>query len=83
MASELRRLGAEVEEGADRLDITGTWWQAPPPSDRVAVDTHGDHRIAMSLALVGLRRPGVVVGSPQVVVKSYPAFWQDFLGLLD
>jgi 3-phosphoshikimate 1-carboxyvinyltransferase len=82
MASELRRLGAEVEEGTDRLDITGTWWQAPPPHDRVAVDTHGDHRIAMSLALVGLRRPGVLVESPQVVAKSYPAFWQDFLGLL-
>jgi len=82
MASELRRLGAEVEEGVDRLDIAGTWWQAPPPHDRVAVDTHGDHRIAMSLALVGLRRPGVLVESPQVVAKSYPAFWQDFLGLL-
>jgi 3-phosphoshikimate 1-carboxyvinyltransferase len=82
MASELRRLGAEVEEGTDRLDIAGTWWQAPPPHDRVAVDAHGDHRIAMSLALVGLRRPGVLVESPQVVAKSYPAFWQDFLGLL-
>jgi 3-phosphoshikimate 1-carboxyvinyltransferase len=82
MASELRRLGAEVEEGTDRLDITGTWWQAPPPDDRVAVDTHGDHRIAMSLALVGLRRPGVLIESPQVVAKSYPTFWEDFLGLL-
>jgi len=82
MATELRRLGAEVEEGMDRLDIAGTWWQAAPPDDRVAVDTHGDHRIAMSLALVGLRRPGVLVDSPQVVAKSYPAFWQDFLGLL-
>lgn len=82
MASELRRLGAEVEEGPDRLDIAGNWWQAAPPCNRVAVDTHGDHRIAMSLALVGLRRPGVVVESPQVVAKSYPAFWQDFLGLL-
>jgi 5-enolpyruvylshikimate-3-phosphate synthase len=36
----------------------------------------------MSLALVGLRRPGVVVGSPHVVAKSYPRFWQDFLELL-
>jgi len=82
MASELRRLGAEVEEGPDRLDVAGTWWQTPPPHDPVAVDTHGDHRIAMSLALVGLRRPGVLIESPQVVAKSYPAFWQDFLGLL-
>jgi 3-phosphoshikimate 1-carboxyvinyltransferase len=83
MATELRRLGAQVEEGADRLEIAGTWCEAPPPGGRVAVDAHGDHRIAMSLALVGLRRPGVVVESPQVVAKSYPAFWQDFLGLLD
>jgi len=81
MASELRRLGAEVEEGADRLDIAGNWWQAAPPGNPVTVDAHGDHRIAMSLALVGLRRPGVVIESPQVVAKSYPAFWQDFLGL--
>jgi len=82
MAGELRRLGAVVEEGTDRLDIAGTWCDAPPPGDRIAVDSHGDHRIAMSLALVGLRRPGVLVRSPQVVAKSYPGFWQDFLGLL-
>jgi 3-phosphoshikimate 1-carboxyvinyltransferase len=82
MASELRRLGAEVDEGVDRLDIAGSWYEAPPPGDPVTVDAHGDHRIAMSLALVGLRRPGVVVATPQVVAKSYPDFWKDFLGLL-
>jgi 3-phosphoshikimate 1-carboxyvinyltransferase len=83
MATELRRLGAPVEEGADRLDIAGTWAAAPPPAARVEVDSHGDHRIAMSLALVGLRRPGVLIGAPQVVAKSYPAFWRDFLRLLE
>jgi 3-phosphoshikimate 1-carboxyvinyltransferase len=31
----------------------------------------------MSLALVGLRRPGVVIRDPGVVVKSYPDFWRD------
>jgi 3-phosphoshikimate 1-carboxyvinyltransferase len=82
MASQLRRLGAEVEEGPDRLDIAGSWCDAPAPAERVTVDAHDDHRIAMSLALVGLRRPGVSVAAPQVVAKSYPAFWQDFLGLL-
>jgi 3-phosphoshikimate 1-carboxyvinyltransferase len=82
MATELRRLGASVEEGPDYLAIAGTWCDAPPPGMPVAVDPHGDHRIAMSLALVGLRRPGVTVTSPEVVAKSYPAFWQDFLGLL-
>ena len=82
MAGELRRLGAEVEEGPDRLDVAGTWCATPPPADPVVVETHGDHRIAMSLALAGLRRPGVAIGAPQVVAKSYPGFWQDFLGLL-
>jgi 3-phosphoshikimate 1-carboxyvinyltransferase len=82
MARELRRLGAEVEEGPDRLDVAGSWCDAPAPEDRVIVDAHDDHRIAMSLALVGLRRPGVAVAAPQVVAKSYPDFWRDFLGLL-
>ena len=37
----------------------------------------------MSLALVGLRRPGVLVASPGVVAKSYPEFWRDFAALLE
>jgi len=78
MASELRRLGAEVEEGADSLTIPGVWHRRQPPGGAVTVDSHGDHRIAMSLALVGLRRPGVRIASPEVVVKSYPGFWADF-----
>jgi 3-phosphoshikimate 1-carboxyvinyltransferase len=82
MAGELRRLGAGVVEGRDGLEVGGAWCEAPPPADPVTVDTHGDHRIAMSLALVGLRRPGVVIAAPQVVAKSYPAFWQDFDSLL-
>ena len=32
----------------------------------------------MSFALVGLRRPGVVIDHPEVVAKSYPGFWRDF-----
>jgi 3-phosphoshikimate 1-carboxyvinyltransferase len=31
----------------------------------------------MSFAIAGLRRPGVRIGEPQVVAKSYPAFWDD------
>ena len=82
MARELRRLGGEVEEFEDGLSIGGSWAAVPPPSDEVVVGTHGDHRIAMSLALTGLRRPGVIVGEPQVVSKSYPAFWTDLESLL-
>jgi 3-phosphoshikimate 1-carboxyvinyltransferase len=79
MATELRKAGAVVEEGADWLRIPGIWADARSelPTEPVRIDPRGDHRIAMSLALVGLRRPGIVVTAPEVVGKSYPAFWRD------
>jgi 3-phosphoshikimate 1-carboxyvinyltransferase len=80
MATELRKAGAMVEEGPDWLRIPGIWADAASsgaPTDPVRIDPRGDHRIAMSLALVGLRRPGIVVTSPEVVGKSYPGFWRD------
>ena len=82
MATELRKLGAEVDEGPDSLRIPGIWAHAAPPEEPVVIDPRGDHRIAMSLALAGLRRPGVVVSSPEVVSKSYPGFWKDLSSLL-
>lgn len=81
MAAELARLGAPVEELEDGLVIPGVWAEDEPPHERTSVRTYGDHRIAMSLALVGLRRPGVVIENPGVVVKSYPSFWQDLENL--
>ncbi len=77
MARELERVGAEVEELADGLVIPGVWAAAEPPDDPVEVRTYGDHRIAMSMALVGLRRGGISIREPGVVAKSYPRFWDD------
>ncbi len=77
MATELRKLGARVDEGPDWLRIPGDWAEAAPPDGEVRIDPRGDHRIAMSCALVGLRRPGVVITAPGVVAKSYPEFWRD------
>jgi 3-phosphoshikimate 1-carboxyvinyltransferase len=71
LATELRKLGAEVEERADGLTIT------PRPLKGCPVDTYNDHRMAMSLALVGLKVPGVVIRNPGCVAKTYPGFWQD------
>jgi 3-phosphoshikimate 1-carboxyvinyltransferase len=71
LATELRKLGAGVEERADGLTIT------PRSLTGCAVDTYNDHRMAMSLALVGLKAPGVVVRNPGCVAKTYPGFWQD------
>lgn len=82
MARELERVGAEVEELEDGLVIPGVWASEEPPSEPVAVETYGDHRIAMSLALVALRRPGISIRNPEVVAKSYPRFWSDLDRLL-
>ncbi|HEX7184687.1 MAG TPA: 3-phosphoshikimate 1-carboxyvinyltransferase [Thermoanaerobaculia bacterium] len=82
MATELKKAGAAVDEGPDSLRIPGHWADAAPPDGEVRIDPRGDHRIAMSFALVGLRRPGIVVTSPGVVAKSYPDFWRDLERLL-
>ena len=71
LATELRRLGAEVEEFADGLTIT------PRPLHGADVETYNDHRMAMSLALIGLKVPGVIIKNPGCVAKTYPGFWQD------
>jgi 3-phosphoshikimate 1-carboxyvinyltransferase len=71
LATELRRFGAEVEEFADGLTIT------PRPLHGAQVETYNDHRMAMSMALVGLRVPGIVVKNPGCVAKTYPAFFED------
>jgi 3-phosphoshikimate 1-carboxyvinyltransferase len=71
LATELRRLGAEVEEFADGLTIH------PRPLHGATVETYNDHRMAMSLALIGLKVPGVVIKNPACVAKTYPGFWQD------
>ena len=71
LAAELRKLGAEVEERPDGMTIT------PRPLTGCAVDTYNDHRMAMSLALIGLKVPGVVIRNPGCVAKTYPGFWQD------
>ncbi len=82
MTSELRRAGARVEELADGLVIEGIWAASEPPATPVRIDPHGDHRIAMAMALVGLRRPGLGVADPDCVGKSYPDFWRDLAELL-
>jgi 3-phosphoshikimate 1-carboxyvinyltransferase len=70
MATQLTRLGAKVTERADGLEITGG-----TPLVGTAVDSHTDHRIAMSLAIAAL----VTAGSTQIqradaVTISYPNF---------
>jgi 3-phosphoshikimate 1-carboxyvinyltransferase len=71
VTSELRRLGAHVEERPDSIRIEPGW-----STDPVTVETHNDHRIAMAFAIASLARGGVTIANEQVVSKSYPRFWK-------
>jgi 3-phosphoshikimate 1-carboxyvinyltransferase len=71
LARELRKLGAAVDELADGLRIT------PGRLAGAEIETYKDHRMAMSLALVGLRVPGVVVRDPGCTRKTYPRYFED------
>ncbi|HYR27561.1 MAG TPA: 3-phosphoshikimate 1-carboxyvinyltransferase, partial [Thermoanaerobaculia bacterium] len=71
VTSELRRLGATVDERPDSLLIQPGWSDAP-----ATIETHNDHRIAMAFAIAGLARGNVTIGKEQVVSKSYPRFWR-------
>lgn len=71
VTSELRRLGATVEERSDSLRIEPGWSGEP-----VTVETHDDHRIAMAFAIAGLARGSVTIADERVVSKSYPRFWK-------
>jgi 3-phosphoshikimate 1-carboxyvinyltransferase len=71
LATELRRIGAGVEELADGLKIE------PRPLHGAAIETYRDHRMAMSLAVVGLRVPGIIIKDPRCVAKTYPGFFED------
>jgi len=74
MATEMRKLGAEVAEGADYLVVT-------PPGALVpnaAIDTYDDHRMAMCFSLAALAGVPVRINDPQCVAKTFPAYFVEF-----
>ncbi|MCL2789515.1 MAG: 3-phosphoshikimate 1-carboxyvinyltransferase [Desulfobulbus sp.] len=76
VVSELRKMGAEVEEEPARMIIHGKKSGANLHGATIA--TYDDHRMAMSFAVAGLRIPGVIIAGEQCVAKSFPDFWQRF-----
>jgi 3-phosphoshikimate 1-carboxyvinyltransferase len=73
MAAELRKVGAQVEEGPDFLRVT-------PPATRLVRDasiaTYDDHRMAMCFALITLGGVAVRIQDPGCVAKTFPDFFQ-------
>jgi len=77
MATELRKLGAQVEEGKDFLKIFPRTLKG-----NVAIDTYDDHRMAMSFALAALGGVPVTINDPQCVAKTFPTFFDAWAKLL-
>ena len=78
MTSELRRAGAKVEELADGLVIEGVWATREPADFPLLVDVHGDHRIAMALAVAALGAEGdTEIAGAEVVSISLPGFFSE------
>ncbi len=76
MVTELRKMGAEVEEEQDKMIIHGRVGGANLHG--ATIETYDDHRIAMCFGLAGLRVAGVRVKGEECVGKSFPDFWQRF-----
>jgi 3-phosphoshikimate 1-carboxyvinyltransferase len=74
MATELRKLGATVEEGVDNLAVL----PAPTLLKNVAIDTYDDHRVAMCFALVALGGVPVRINDPGCVAKTFPHYFDAF-----
>jgi len=74
MATELRKLGATVEEGADWLAVL------PPPTfqTNASIDTYDDHRMAMCLSLAALGGVPVRINEPGCVAKTFPHYFDAF-----
>ena len=70
LCGELRRAGIRADEHDDGLTVH------PGMPQPAQLRTHDDHRLAMSLALLGLVVDGIVIEDPAVVSKSWPGFWE-------
>ena len=76
MATELRKLGATVEEFPEALKVT-----PPLRLNPAVIDTYEDHRVAMCFSLVTLGGPYVRINDPQCVNKTFPEYFATFAGI--
>ena len=73
MATELRKVGAEVEEGHDFIRIV-----PPKALQSAAIDTYNDHRMAMCFALASFGTAPITINDPGCTSKTFPTFFDEF-----
>lgn len=73
MTTELRKLGAMVEEGEDYIEVT-------PPAEiqSAAIDTYDDHRIAMAFSLAAFGNRPITINDPKCTSKTFPTYFELF-----
>ncbi|CGX54599.1 TPA: 3-phosphoshikimate 1-carboxyvinyltransferase [Salmonella enterica] len=71
MATELRKVGAEVEEGHDYIRIT-----PPAKLQHADIGTYNDHRMAMCFSLVALSDTPVMILDPKCTAKTFPDYFE-------
>ncbi|ARD22420.1 3-phosphoshikimate 1-carboxyvinyltransferase [Shewanella japonica] len=76
MATELRKVGATVEEGHDYISVT------PPAELNTAdIDTYNDHRMAMCFSMMAFAPCGITINDPDCTSKTFPTYFSEFARL--
>ncbi|ALO42037.1 3-phosphoshikimate 1-carboxyvinyltransferase [Pseudoalteromonas phenolica] len=70
MATELKKLGAEVIEGNDFIEVS-----PPEKLNLVDIDTYDDHRIAMCFSMVAVGGQEVIINDPKCTAKTFPTYF--------
>ncbi len=69
VVTELQRLGIHATEDSDGVTVN------PGPTNDAIIETYDDHRMAMSMALIGYNRAGVTISDPNCVAKTFPNYF--------
>lgn len=76
MAAELRKVGAEVEEGHDYITVV-----PPTQLKHAEIETYNDHRIAMCFSLVALSDTPITILDPKCTAKTFPTYFAQFANM--
>uniref|UniRef100_A0A7S3A6J7 3-phosphoshikimate 1-carboxyvinyltransferase n=2 Tax=Rhodosorus marinus TaxID=101924 RepID=A0A7S3A6J7_9RHOD len=77
IVTELRKLGATVEEGHDYCVI-----EPPAKLNETSIDTYDDHRMAMAFSLAACGSVPVVINDPKCTAKTFPTYFDELKKLI-
>lgn len=78
MATELRKVGATVEEGKDYIVV-----EPPKELTYAAIDTYDDHRIAMCFSLAAMGNTKITINDPGCTAKTFPTYFDLFESVIE